>query len=79
VLRSPTDVVRTQYRHADEPSVRNVVDRSNCPTLGALWAFDQGLLLAAVPQLHVALLWRSCGLHFDDAEADAPDEGTDDD
>lgn len=56
-----------------------MVDRSNCPTLGALWVFGQGLLLAAVPQLHVALLRRSCGLHFDDAEADAPDEETDDD
>lgn len=44
------------------------MDRSNCRKLGALWALGQGLLLAAVPQLNVALLKRSLGLNFDNAD-----------
>jgi hypothetical protein len=44
------------------------MDRSNCRKLAALWALGQGLVLAAVPQVNVALLKRSLGLNFDNAD-----------
>jgi len=44
------------------------MDRSTCRKLAALWALGQGLVLAAVPQLKVALLKRGLGLHFDNAD-----------
>jgi len=44
------------------------MDRSNCRKLGALWALGQGLLLAVVPQLNVAVLKRSLGMNFENAD-----------
>lgn len=44
------------------------MDRSNCRKLAALWALGQGLVLAVVPQLNVALLKRTLGLNFENAD-----------
>jgi len=44
------------------------MDRSTLRKLGGLWTLAQGVVLAVVPRLHVAIVRRVLGLNFEGAD-----------